>query len=708
MAQLNLDYYDSKDIYNDGSIEDRLLEFYRDKKKLDFSKDDVFYLTTDVRNNILNWYPFTKKDSVLEIGCGCGTLTEFLCNQCAHVTCVEGSKRRSEITYYRHKNKDNLEIYAANFDTVKLNKKFDYIILIGVFEYAKQFFDSSTPFDDFLVKIKKLLKSTGKVLIAIENRYGIKYFAGANEDHLISPYVGLEGYEQFNVQTFGKKEFTDLIEKYGFSKSKFYYPFPDYKLPSIIYTDKRVPKKNEIFEIPIYPYGSPLTFDIPKALRGFLDNDCFGFFSNSFLVEFGGPKSNLSEVLYAKNTSTRMKDFKIITVETEDQRIEKIGCSKKALKHLEQLKITHDLLNSKGIKACHITREDNKFVLEKIEGTNVVCYIESLLREGKITEVEQELDHLIHFYHSISVKEKITNPIIAEIKKVYKDETYVLKVALLDGNVSNIVRSDNGEYIFIDQEWIDSRQLPTDYLIYHSLSYIFGICKDLLSVDITEKIYKKYGINEKKKKLCGQIEQYYYNESQKIIDDNTKRILDGCTYFPANSEMDRNSVLYYDTGCGFNEKEKIQKSYFLNDKNEYQVEYEISKDVKELRFYPVTLGNKLLYLRSIRVNGEAIEYDTYNIPIVNGKKALIGSNPYISFQTSQPKIVITVKIGKLSDSDIETYLYTQGQCSIEKDLECSYLKDEICQLNTRLELIINSKGWRLLEKLRKIKNNFKF
>ena len=41
--------------------------------------------------------------------------------------------------------------------------------------------------------------------------------------------------------------------------------------------------------------------------------------------------------------SIYIKDFKIITVETEDQRIEKIGCSKKALKHLEQLKITHDL-----------------------------------------------------------------------------------------------------------------------------------------------------------------------------------------------------------------------------------------------------------------------------------------------------------------------------------------------------------------------------
>ena len=224
MAKLNLKYYDGKNIYNDGNVEEKLLEHYKSGKPLDQTKEDIFYLVTDVRKNILNWYPFTKQDEVLEIGCGCGTLTGTLCEKCQNVVCVEGSKRRAEITYYRHQNKDNLEVYAGNFNDIKIKQKFDYIILIGVFEYAKLFFDSNNPFDEFLEKIKKLLKSTGKVLLAIENRYGIKYWAGANEDHIVKPYVGLEGYDSYKVQTFGKTEFIDLITRHGFTKNKFYYP----------------------------------------------------------------------------------------------------------------------------------------------------------------------------------------------------------------------------------------------------------------------------------------------------------------------------------------------------------------------------------------------------------------------------------------------------------------------------------------------------
>ena len=58
MAKINYDFYDNQDIYNDGDVEAKLLDFYRNKKPIDFYEDGVFYLTTDVRSNILNWFPF--------------------------------------------------------------------------------------------------------------------------------------------------------------------------------------------------------------------------------------------------------------------------------------------------------------------------------------------------------------------------------------------------------------------------------------------------------------------------------------------------------------------------------------------------------------------------------------------------------------------------------------------------------------------------
>ena len=116
MAKINYDFYDNLDIYDDGVVEKKLLNHYKNGKSINLEDNGVFYLTTDVRSNILNWYPFKKNDDVLEIGCGCGTLTGMLCDRCHSVYSVEGSKRRAEITYYRHFDKDNLNVFVPLFN----------------------------------------------------------------------------------------------------------------------------------------------------------------------------------------------------------------------------------------------------------------------------------------------------------------------------------------------------------------------------------------------------------------------------------------------------------------------------------------------------------------------------------------------------------------------------------------------------------------
>ena len=55
---------------------------------------------------------------------------------------VEGSKRRAEIIQSRHKTAKNLEIYCANFKDIIFKEKFDYIILVGVFEYSRIFYNT--------------------------------------------------------------------------------------------------------------------------------------------------------------------------------------------------------------------------------------------------------------------------------------------------------------------------------------------------------------------------------------------------------------------------------------------------------------------------------------------------------------------------------------------------------------------------------------
>ena len=66
MAKLNLDYYTAKDHYSDGDIENTLLEMAREGKSFqDLPEEEVsfpmVYHFSDLRENILNWYPLKKK-----------------------------------------------------------------------------------------------------------------------------------------------------------------------------------------------------------------------------------------------------------------------------------------------------------------------------------------------------------------------------------------------------------------------------------------------------------------------------------------------------------------------------------------------------------------------------------------------------------------------------------------------------------------------
>jgi len=290
-AKLNLDYYSGRDYYSDGDIEDELLHIVQTDCDFDaiLSNDTrwpILYHLSPIRQNIINWYPFEEGTSCLEVGGGCGAITGALCRALDTVKVVELSKRRSMINFERHREFDNLEIIVGNLNDIVFSEKFDYITLNGVLEYAGSFTHTADPYGDFLKQIKTYLKPEGKLIIAIENRYGLKYFAGAKEDHTGKAFDNIEGYiGNSSVRTFGKKELEDLLLQSGFATLEFYYPHPDYKMPLEIYSDVWLPtSESTLAPAPNFDLPREIYFDETKGFKGIIENGQFPFFANSFLV----------------------------------------------------------------------------------------------------------------------------------------------------------------------------------------------------------------------------------------------------------------------------------------------------------------------------------------------------------------------------------------------------------------------------------------
>ena len=238
--------------YSDGSNEEQYLtDLFESTQDLSLNSPELaaavqdwasLYHLSSARANFLRNIKLPKNSNILELGCGCGAITRYLAESEHDVTAVEGSLKRAEIARLRNSDMSNVEVICQNFNSLELPQEhYDAVLFIGVLEYAKRFSDQDkiTPEQavvHLLKKAKSTLKAKGFIIIAIENRTGLKYELGALEDHLAIAKVGLDdykGYEFSGVKTYDYTQWQNILSECGLV-NQFYYPFPDYKLPNLI------------------------------------------------------------------------------------------------------------------------------------------------------------------------------------------------------------------------------------------------------------------------------------------------------------------------------------------------------------------------------------------------------------------------------------------------------------------------------------------
>ena len=92
--------------------------------------------------------------------------------------------------------------------------------------------------------------------------------------------------ESKEIQTFSKKEWLQILEQCQVSDYTFYYPYPDYKFPMTIFSDKYLPKKEELNNnYQNFDRDRMILFNDDKVYQSLLENDLFPEFSNSYLIE---------------------------------------------------------------------------------------------------------------------------------------------------------------------------------------------------------------------------------------------------------------------------------------------------------------------------------------------------------------------------------------------------------------------------------------
>lgn len=236
---------------------DELIPEYR-SAIVPYARADIQYLL-----------PLKKDSVVLDAGSMWGGLTIPMAQNCRQIYAVDKTIETLEFLRIRAEQMGfrNIRTIATDLDRLPFdNHFFDIVILNGVLEwipvlqdinletYWKGKLADTTRYSvrprqmqlAVLAELHRVLKPSGTLCLAIENRFGAQYLMGYPDDHVNIKYVSLmprflaniitkkiRGCE-YRAYTYSLASYQKLLKESGFSNTKFYGAFLHYTAPEAI------------------------------------------------------------------------------------------------------------------------------------------------------------------------------------------------------------------------------------------------------------------------------------------------------------------------------------------------------------------------------------------------------------------------------------------------------------------------------------------
>jgi SAM-dependent methyltransferase len=420
-----------------------------------------YHLSAD-RANLLR--PLAAKlanSKILELGCGCGAITRYLGELGTQVIAVEGSQRRAQIASARCRDLSNVTVVVDRLQNLPFEECFDVVTLIGVLEYSRVYVDGENPVQIVLQKAKQYLKPNGLLIIAIENQLGLKYFAGAPEDHGMGVMSGINDlYRKDTAVTFGHKELTSHLINAGFSKMETFLPFPDYKMPSLVLhpLGYEAEDKNwnlatllrNAVSIEPQPIQSPL-FSLERAWPLIQRNKLLTDLANSYLL------------IATRNYENELTNPAIMASYFSPRRGREFS------------KQIDFFLDKQSNIATRVFSLKNTATSYDINLTKIEDYIVGEIHVDALQDIIQrsnwslaEIIPWVKDWFDVLISHIITPD--EETKALnWSEYGNWLPSNYLDAIPRNLVIKPNGEKVFIDLEWQETHDLPLILVFYRGL-----------------------------------------------------------------------------------------------------------------------------------------------------------------------------------------------------------------------------------------------
>ena len=333
-------------------------------------------------------------------------------------------------------------------------------------EYSCLFSNSEDEPSRTLKQIYSLLKDNGSLIIAIENKLGLKYFAGYKEDHLGKSMYGIENrYQKKGVKTFGKLEIEKLLKANEYKINTFLFPFPDYKFPTSIISEEGL--KNNSFD-PSYMISTAsekdnqkhttLSFEQIYTWQNIYNNGLVQDLSNSFLIisqkkeDQSFIDKNLLAFHYRSNREVNERKELIFRKNNKNKILVyefNINQSKK-----------YGLLNN--VQEIKSLKETNF-----IEGKPLLFVLIDIIKkdEWSLDEIKELFRKFKFFVYKYKDGENFAN-------NIRKPHDFKIEKRLIDATFWNVILKPDGEFELFDLEYVNTEDLYFTFLLFRNLYYL--------------------------------------------------------------------------------------------------------------------------------------------------------------------------------------------------------------------------------------------
>lgn len=372
---------------------------------------------------------------------------------------------------------------------------YEYIVLAGAMERSKN------P-EGVLGILRNSLAPTGRLLLGMDNRLGIRYFCGDRDAFTERSFDSIENYARINMadraqlegRSYAKAEIIQMLEKAGFSQYRFYSVLPELTRPQVLFAEDFLPE--EELEVRIFPqYHCPDTvfLEEERLYTTLIQNGLFHTMANGYLIEcsLDGSFANAKQVTVSME---RGKEHAMFTIIRRDGKVEKRPVYGEGTKKLEQLLENNNYLQTHGVKMIDACLENNAFVMPFAKGEAATDYFRRILCEDKELFL-QELDRFWKLVQNSSEpvpyekinwdkfepnweKRKADDPNKDKWKKIafgteqeQENLGLILKRGYIDLVSLNCFYID-GDFLFYDQElWVEN--LPAKVILYRTINLIY-------------------------------------------------------------------------------------------------------------------------------------------------------------------------------------------------------------------------------------------